>query len=163
MEQLWSSRLSWYPTEWDCDWTTRHTQGKPCEHWNNFTTYRQVSNIRRTFEGWSLRCNWSIAYRRCSNYIFILDLTPGFNIWREDNCKPRRVAFNFWDLVSLILEILWYALYDQPFIWDIRCQPPPICINDIKLNVYTAWLFWLETGWFYSSFRVTGAAEGVRS
>ena len=22
----------------------------------------------------SLRCSWSIAYRRCSNYIFILDL-----------------------------------------------------------------------------------------
>ena len=28
---------------------------------------------------WSLRCSWSIACRGCSNYIFILDFTPGFN------------------------------------------------------------------------------------
>ena len=27
---------------------------------------------------WSLRCSWSIAYRRCSNYIFILDFTTWF-------------------------------------------------------------------------------------
>ena len=58
--------------------------------------YRQVSNIR-------------CAYRRCSNYIFILDLTPGFNRLCEDNCKMRRETFKFWDLVHLILEILRYS------------------------------------------------------
>ena len=39
--------------------------------------YRQTSNIRRTFVGyncWSRRCSCSIACRRCSNCIFILDL-----------------------------------------------------------------------------------------
>ena len=54
---------------------------------------------------WSLRCSWSIACRRCPNYIFILDLTPCFNILHQDNCKPRRETYKFWDLVRLILEI----------------------------------------------------------
>ena len=58
---------------------------------------------------WSLRCSWSIACRRCSNYIFILNLTPGFNGLGKDNYKMRREAFKFWDLVRLILETLRYA------------------------------------------------------
>ena len=57
---------------------------------------------------WSLRCSWSIAYRCCSNYIFILHSILGCNILRKDNCQPRRETFHFWDLVRLILEILRY-------------------------------------------------------
>ena len=57
---------------------------------------------------WSLRCSWSIACRRCSNYIFILHLTLRFNILGKDNCKPRLETFVFWDLVWFILEILRY-------------------------------------------------------
>ena len=59
---------------------------------HNFS-YRQVSNISRT-------C------RRCSNYIFILDLTPGFKGLGKDDFKRRWESFKFWDLVRLILEIL---------------------------------------------------------
>ena len=55
---------------------------------------------------WSFRCSWSIAGRRCSNYIFILDLTPGFSGLGKDNCKPRRESFKIWDLVELKLEVL---------------------------------------------------------
>ena len=40
-------------------------------------------------------CSRSIACRRCSNYIFILDLTPGFDILHKDNCKMTREAFKF--------------------------------------------------------------------
>ena len=72
--------------------------------------HRQVSNIRRTFRQlncWSLRCSWSIACRRCSNYIFILNLTHGFNRLGKDNCKTRRETFTFWDSVHLTLEIWW--------------------------------------------------------
>ena len=53
--------------------------------------YRQVSNkshLSRQLNCRSLR--WSIACRRCSNYIFILGLTHGFNILHKDNCKPRK-------------------------------------------------------------------------
>ena len=42
----------------------------------NSTGFQQTSNINRTLVG---RCSWSIVCRRCSNYIFILDWTPGFN------------------------------------------------------------------------------------
>ena len=38
----------------------------------------------------SLRCSWSIACRRCLNYIFILDLIHGFNRLGKNNCKTGR-------------------------------------------------------------------------
>ena len=50
--------------------------------------------------------NLLITCRRCSNYIFILDLTPGFNELGKDNCKTRQETFEFWNLVSLMIEIL---------------------------------------------------------
>ena len=62
----------------------------------------------RQLNCWSLKCGWSIACRRCSNYIFILDLTPGFNRLGKDNYKMKRETFKFWDLVRLILETLRY-------------------------------------------------------
>ena len=68
-------------------------------------TYRQTSNISRTLVGntncWSLRCSWGIACRCYSNRNFILDLTPGFNIMHQDNCKTRRekLSFGVWRLM----------------------------------------------------------------
>ena len=67
-------------------------------------------HFSRQLNCWSLRCSRSIACGHCSNYIIILDLTPGFNILRKDTCKPIRKAFKFWGLVQLILEILWYMM-----------------------------------------------------
>ena len=61
----------------------------------------------------SLRCSWSIACRRCPNYIFILDLTPGFVGLGKDNCKTRRETIKFGDLVRLMLDILRYLLYEK--------------------------------------------------
>ena len=80
-------------------------------HWRFFdSTYRHVSNIRtnlsRQLNCWSIRCSWSIACRRCSNYICMLYLTPGFNRLGKDRCKTRREPFKFWDLVRLLLESL---------------------------------------------------------
>ena len=44
------------------------------------------------------------------NYIFIRDLTPGFNGLGKGNCKTRRETFIFWDLVRFILEDWqWYG------------------------------------------------------
>ena len=34
-------------------------------------------------------------------YIFILDLTPGFNGLHQDNCKMRQQTFKLWDLVCV--------------------------------------------------------------
>ena len=67
----------------------------------------------RQLNCWSLRSSWSIACRRCSNYIFILNLTPGFNGLGKDNCKTRLETFVFWDWVRLILETWRYINYWQ--------------------------------------------------
>ena len=61
------------------------------------------SHLSRQWNCWSFRCICSIACRRCSNYIFILDLTPGFNRLHKDNRKMRR------DNIS----VLWFG---APFI-----------------------------------------------
>ena len=53
------------------------------------------SHLSRQQNCWSHRCSWSIACRRCSNYIFILDLTPDFNGLGKDNCRTMR----YWSLV----------------------------------------------------------------
>ena len=60
------------------------------------------THFSRQLNCWSLRCSWSIACRRCSNYICILQLTLGFNILRKDNCKPRQETFKLWNLVPLV-------------------------------------------------------------
>ena len=39
---------------------------------------------------------------RCSNYIFIIDLTPKFNVLVGDNHKTGRDSFKFSDSVRLI-------------------------------------------------------------
>ena len=64
-----------------------------------------------------------VACRRCSNYIFILDLTPGFNGWGKDDCKTRRKSFKFGDLVRLILEILRYVTQ----LWVLTLSPVTWC------------------------------------
>ena len=47
---------------------------------------------------------WYGAYRHHSQYIFILNLTPGFNSLANDNCKSRREKVKFW---------IWCALYGR--------------------------------------------------
>ena len=50
------------------------------------------------------------ACRRCSIYIFILDLTSGFKGFGNDSRKTSREFFKCWDLVRLILETWRYNL-----------------------------------------------------
>ena len=77
--------------------------------------YRQIPNkdytLVRNKICLSLRGSWSIACRSCSNYIFILDLTPGFNGLGNDKWKKRRGTLQFLDLVCPIpadaLVTLW--------------------------------------------------------
>ena len=45
------------------------------------------SHLRGQWNCRSLRCSWSIACRRCSNHIHILDLIHGFNRLGKDNFK----------------------------------------------------------------------------
>ena len=88
--------------------------------WSNIVCFWKIPSslqykmhLSRQLSCWSLGCSWSIACRRCTNYIFIVHLTLGFNILRKDNCKPRWETFKFEHLVHLVLEILWYV----PMVW----------------------------------------------
>ena len=85
---------------------------------------RQTSTIRhlcRKWNFWSLRCGWSIACRRFSNYILILDSTPGFNVLDRYNCKTRQktkilglgAPYIWWFTVIFLIE--WNAVKDIAF------------------------------------------------
>ena len=86
---------------------TGHRQHSTAFSWIKIV-YHQTSDISRTIVGnkncWLLRGSWTIACWRCSNYIFIFDLTPGFNGLGKDNCKTRRETFKFGDLVYYIFD-----------------------------------------------------------
>ena len=80
--------------------------------------YSQTSNIRHTLVGSKIvdQC------RRCSNYMFILDLITGFNGLGKDNCKTRPESFKFCDLVRLILKILRLVLLMMPLIGAVAAS-----------------------------------------
>ena len=67
--------------------------------------YRKTSNISHTLVGNKIVDNSDVVGASpgggCSNYIFILNLTPGFNGLSEDNCKRIQDTFKFWDLDDL--------------------------------------------------------------
>ena len=103
------------------------------EKWNIPSSLSYKPHFSRQLNCWSLRCSWSITCRRCSNYIFFLNLTPGFNGLGKDNYKMKWEAFKFWDSVRLILETLrymanathwwlWYKFYKlawQMWVWNL--------------------------------------------
>ena len=62
--------------------------------------------------------------RRCSNCIFILYLTPGFNRLGKDKCKTRRESFEFYELVHIILEILRYTSCGGEQLQNPCCNSP---------------------------------------
>ena len=115
-------------------------------------SYRLPSNIRRTLVGNTFVDHPDVlgaACRRCSNYIFILDLTPGFNGLRKDNCKARREWVKFWDLVRVILRDFtvrnsviikqiwirqWYLVYVQ-----CKCLLTPPFTPPAHIHAYCAW------------------------
>ena len=78
--------------------------------------YRKVSNISCTLVGNKIDDHSDVirASPVGSNYIFILNLTHGFNGLGKDNSKARREIFMFWDWVRLILETWRYILWDIP-------------------------------------------------
>ena len=53
---------------------------------------------------WSLRYSWSIACRRCSSYIFILDWTPGFNGWAKTAARRYDKHLSVWNWCAVSLQ-----------------------------------------------------------
>ena len=80
------------------------------------TTVLYKPHLLWQYSCWSFKYSWSITCRRCSNYILILDFTPGFNELDIDNCNTRRETFEDWDLVRLLLEgwlYLWMHIWGK--------------------------------------------------
>ena len=90
------------PDEANCSWLH---QSHHCEFGSCVYIYRQIFNIRHIRR--QSDCRSLSANRRCSNYIFILDLTPGLNRLGRNNCETWREIFSFWDSVRL-LEVWRY-------------------------------------------------------
>ena len=61
----------------------------------------QPSDIGGILVGNKILIRCSKACRYCSNYIFILDLTPGLNGLGKDNGRTRRQTFKFGNLCDL--------------------------------------------------------------
>ena len=74
----------------------------------------KTSNIRRTLVGNKIVDHSDVVGEVPTgatssfsffNYIFIIDLIPGFNGLDKDKCKMRQETCKVWDLVHIILEI----------------------------------------------------------
>ena len=79
-----------------------------------------------------------MACRRCTNYIFILDLTLGFNGLRKVNYKTRRETFKFWDLVRLTLEVWRCDDFTCSYVCSERhvyMYYPTFCNSTISSNI----------------------------
>ena len=78
-------------------------------------TYNQTSNISCTLVGNKTVDNSDVVgastVSAAQNYIFILNLTPGFNGLGKGNCKMRWETFKVLDLVCLIPEVWWYIMF----------------------------------------------------
>ena len=104
---------------------------------------------------WLLRCSWSIACWRCSNYIFIIHLIPDFNGLSKDKCKTRQETFKVWDLVRPILEIWRYLTKVEEKQW-MR--------NGIYKSTETerssGWQLWYSLETLKTSFNVSSEYQG---
>ena len=96
--------FTWYCSNWPGIFWFQHHNRWLIEAW-----LLSSSNIRHTLVG-NKTVDHSdvvgcIACRGCSNYICILDLTPGYNGLGKNSYHMRLETFKFWDLVQLILEV----------------------------------------------------------
>ena len=62
------------------------------------------------------------ASRRCSSYIFIFDLTPGFNGLGKHNSHTTRVTFRFWDLGGALYQRFdgRFQVHRKADLWQLR-------------------------------------------
>ena len=105
-------------------YTWRNTFALSHTHKSSNLWYK--SHLSRQQNYWSLRCSWSIAYRHCSSYIFILESTaPGFN-----GLGKFKVIIIGQDKVRII-EVLGF---DAPYIRDFTTYTYMIYHHKLKLT-----------------------------
>ena len=97
--------------------------------WNVPSSLWYKTHFSRQLNRWSLRCSWSIACWRCSNYIFILHLTFGFNILRQLQAETRNIKFR--NMVRLMLETLRYL----SFVYSKYLHNPYRSVRSVGVSV----------------------------
>ena len=105
------------------------------------TIYCQTSDIRHTLVSntnvqHSLRCSWSIACRRCSSYIFILDLTLASKDWAKTTRWDENHKFKFLYWVHLILEV-WQYCEVSFFLWENQAHSSLMFSTGF-------WYYWMQ-------------------
>ena len=108
----------------------------------------------------------TLIVRHSSTYRQVSNIRLGLNILRKDNCKPRWETFKFWDLVWLVLEILWYiwdfrvhyplyltvtvVVWARP-IWHLVLMATPVAFLTVQfLLIFTAWILMVTVPWKFS-------------
>ena len=99
--------------------------------------YRQTSNTSHTLVGNKLVDHSDVvgASPVGSNYIFILNLTPGFNGLGKDNYKMRRETFDFWDLVCLISEV-WQYISILIIYWGMNKMANSLQVYELSRKIF---------------------------
>ena len=125
------------------------------DSFHDIDNYSQTSNI--------------IACRRCSNYIFIPDLTSGFNVLCKNNCKtrPENSCFGIWshyirDLTangrrrsqSWFIMALMRDIYCNT--WCYRQNYGMDIFFEWKTGLYLACMQYLRATWWIFYCRTTG-------
>ena len=105
-----------------------------------------MTHLSRQSNFRSLRRSWSIACRRCSNYIFILDLTSVFKWFGNDSRKTVRESFKCWDLVRLILETWRCVLLTALNLYHRMIRFSYIAMS-LQASLHPTKIFHLEAIW----------------
>ena len=107
-----------------------------CYDWvfsSRFQKYHQLPSnflykphLSKQHNFWSRRCICSIPYRRYSNYIFILDLTRGFNVAIYRWAISREEPMNFFRNVCSKITFFYFLLnphkrHSLSEIWGVIC------------------------------------------
>ena len=96
------------------------------QRWIGNVKYHQSSDISHTFVGNNIVNHSDVAgaspVGARSNYIFVLDLAPGFNGLGKNNCTTRREAFEFLGFGATCAWRVWR------YPASICCKKTVICV-----------------------------------
>ena len=99
----------------------------------SYPQYCQTSNVRCTLIGNKIVDHSDVVgalpVGAAPKYIFILNLTLGFNGLGKDSCKTRWETFKFWDLMWLILEIWQCVKRDSNLPQSLLLQINPVYMD----------------------------------
>ena len=87
-------------------------------------------HLSRQWNCWSLTCSWSIACRRCSNYIFILNLNTWLQWIGQRQLQDEMRNINVWGLgATYIRELTVNHISERG-----HCSPWSLYINQYWLR-----------------------------